>query len=299
MSGYLDAARLALSDLGRPGTADEITRMAIERGWLSSRGQTPAQTMKSKLSIDILRRRSDSSFMRTDQGRFGLRIWLDDVPEYVADRFQRALLAEDAVVFDATILPKYLPSVGLTRTHLEQGQELIGQCRPMLRREAEEDTTVIQLVSAFIVTYGNRYLTYKRSANLPESRLHHEYSLSFGGHLTPDDVFPAGVGAYQLFTIFTPGAGVGLLERELGEELRIPKRPRFTYRGLLYDDSRELSKQHLGIVYDVELITPDYSVGERGFLLDDKFESLEDMERRFTDFENWSQLLIRDERTRS
>jgi predicted NUDIX family phosphoesterase len=142
----------------------------------------------------------------------------------------------------------------------------------------------------FVVHFQNKYLTYKRTKRLPESRLHGYYSLGFGGHLNPEDLRP-------LLNIFDPGLAAPLLLRELGEELRIDRRaaPRIHYRGLLYDDSRPVSRQHLGITYDVFLNSDQFEIGERGFLMDAKFETLEEIASRQEEFENWSWILIREE----
>jgi len=234
---------------------------------------------------------------------FALRAWSNQYMEYIADRFQQALLAENAVVFDRENLSLLVPGPGLHATPINGGADLLTLCRPMLRREAEEDTGVIQLVSAFIVRWQDAYLTYKRSKRLPESRLHGEYSINFGGHLTPLDLFgfdewPADPNA-SLWNIFDPINGVFLLQREFMEELRVDKLPRFTYRGLLYDDTRPVSRQHIGIVYDTILQERDYTIGERGFLLDPKYETLDKILARESDFENWSQLIIADEMQRT
>jgi predicted NUDIX family phosphoesterase len=160
----------------------------------------------------------------------------------------------------------------------------------MRRREAEEDTSVIQLVSVFVVKYEDKYLTYKRTRRLPENRLHGFYSVAFGGHLNPDDLRP-------LLNIFNPDLAAPLLVRELREELRIDKNetPEMCYRGLLYDDSRPVSKQHLGITFDVFLKTDRFEIGERGFLMDAKFERLDEIVARKEEFENWSWILIEEE----
>lgn len=296
MGRFLDAAYGTLNDVGRPLTASEIVELAIEQGRLNSSGATPGQTMKARLSDDIRLQRSRSLFMRVEKGRFALRAWMDRYPEYVADRFQQALLDEDAVVFERRHLSLLVPGSGLHEKPLEDGGQLLSLCRPMLRREAEEDSSVIQLVSGFLVRWADKYLTYKRSARLPEARLHGEYSISFGGHLTPRDLFdtpawPVDPNA-ALWNLFDPVNGIHLLLREFNEELRVDRVPTFRYRGLLYDDSRAVSRQHIAIVYDVDLQSPEYSIGERGFLLDPRFESLSEVLSRAQDFENWSQILI-------
>jgi 8-oxo-dGTP pyrophosphatase MutT (NUDIX family) len=98
-----------------------------------------------------------------------------------------------------------------------------------------------------------------------------------------------------LFDLFDPDEGYFFLSRELKEEVRLNCSPEFRYRGVLYDDRREVSKQHLAIVYDVLLQDENYKIGERGFLMDHKFERLEQIEARIADFENWSELLVHDE----
>jgi hypothetical protein len=151
----------------RPLTAREITDIAAREGQLRTSGKTPWQTMKSKLSTEILSRGSESPFMRSEEGKFSLREWKDRYPEHIAPRFQKALFDEDIVVFPSTSLRKYVPKVGLHSASFDRGA-LLGECRPMRRREAEEDSTVIQLVSVFVVQFQDKYLTYKRTKRLPE-----------------------------------------------------------------------------------------------------------------------------------
>lgn len=299
MGDFLDAAHRVLQHEGRPLTPKEITEIAIAQGWLETSGDTPHHTMRARLSDDILHRRGRSLFMRKDKSLFALREW--GGIEYTADRFQKALLDEDAVVFDANLLKSFVPRPGLHTAPIAAGRELLAECRPMLRRDAESDPSVIQLVSAFILQWHDKWLTYKRTKRLPESRLHGEYSVNFGGHLTPSDLTETGdpsLAASALFNMFDPEDGRLFLSRELKEEVRLQYEPRFRYRGVLYDDRREVSRQHLAIVYDVLLRDQSYKIGERGFLMDDKFESLEQIEGRIEEFENWSELLIRDERKR-
>jgi predicted NUDIX family phosphoesterase len=282
---FLKAAYEVLKNHQEPLSAREITSIATRQHGLRTSGRTPWQTMKSKLSTDILRRGEHSLFMRTAKGQFGLREWSGRVPEHVADRYRKALFDEDIVVFPADSLSRYVPGVGIHQNSFDRDALLL-ECRPMRRREAEETLSVIQLVSVFVVHYRDRYLTYKRTRRLPESRLHGCYSIPFGGHLNPNDIS-------RLLNIFDPNLGGPLLERELGEELRlgVGDITNIAYRGLLYDDSRPISRQHLGIAYDVFLGTEKFTIGERGFLMDAKFETLEQIFARIQDFENWSQLI--------
>jgi len=289
---FLKAAYDVLKKENRALSALEIAEIALRDGTLRSDGKTPSQTMKSKLSTEILRRGVGSPFMRVAKGKFALREWGDLVAEHVADRFQKALFDEDIVVFPTTSLRKYVRVPGLYSGAFDHGA-LVSECQPMRRREAEESFEVIQLVSVFIVRNESRFLTYKRTKRLPENRLHGFYSISFGGHLNPNDIKP-------LLNIFDPDLATPLLLRELGEELRLAydNVPVLEYRGLLYDDSREVSRQHLGVTYDVTLPDAGFEIGERGFLVDAKFESLDQVLARKSEFENWSVLLMEEELSR-
>lgn len=285
MGHFLEVAFRILEAVGKPLSHKELVEIGLTKGMLKTQGETPWQTMKSKLSTDILKKKNNSLFMRADKGKFALRTWTEQTTnEYIAQRYQKALLDEEIVVFHKSSLRRYLPTNGISNSVLENSNELLNECFPMQRRIAEGSFSVIQLVSGFLVHYKNEFITYKRTKRLPESRLHHSYSVMFGGHLNPDDVPP-------LFDIFKPEFGQNLLLRELHEEIIIEK-PIVTYKGLLYDDSRDVSSQHLCLIFDVELSSRDYEIGERGFLQDPKFETKSDMLKRVSDFENWSVLII-------
>jgi predicted NUDIX family phosphoesterase len=287
---FLDVAYRVLNEAKKPLTPEEIADIGLKNRWLITTGKTPTESMRARLSTDILEKKDRSSFMRISSGTFGLRSWESQV-EYVAPRFKRALLEEDIVVFPASSLSKYVRGRGLHTTPFKKRRSLIAELRPMRREIAEKNFDVIQLVSAFVIKFGDEYLTYKRTKRLPESRLHGFYSIPFGGHLNPDDILP-------LFDIFDPRVSSVVLTRELREEVILPKNemPEIVYRGLLYDDSREVSTQHLGVVYDVFFNSPEFSIGERGFLMDPKFETLAQIESRITDFENWSWIIVESEK---
>ncbi len=289
MGVFLKAAYEVLQTTKAPLSAPEITKLAQARGLLDSSGKTPWQTMKSKLSTNILKQGDRSAFMRAAKGRFALREWKSSYPEHIADRYQKALFDEDIVVFPASSLHRYIPRVGLYAGDFDK-TALLEECRSMRRRDAEEDFSVIQLVSVFVIRHGDQFLTYKRTKRLPESRLHGVYSIAFGGHLNPSDLLP-------LLNIFDPAVGIPLLERELREEVKFDSLgpTAISYRGLLYDDSRQVSTQHLGLTYEVMADSCDFEIGERGFLIDAKYESLSAILCRQDDFENWSRLLVEEE----
>lgn len=291
MGNFLKAAYQVLSEKQTPMSAQEIVEFALKENALKTIGKTPWQTMKSKLSTDILKHKNNSPFMRSAAGKFALREWEGKVSEHKAERFTKALFDEDIVVFKASSLNKYISRIGLNTGTIDS-RSLLAECFPKRRRQAEEDLDVIQLVSFYIVRFKDAYLTYKRTKRLPESRLHGYYSMGFGGHLNPDDLPP-------LFSFSEPDQVLESVIRELREELRLDQEPSISFRGVLYDDSKEVSRQHLGIVYDVGLHSRNYEIGERGFLMDPKFETLQEILKRSKDFENWSVLIAKEELSRA
>src|SRR5688572_20630238 len=99
MPDFLNAAYKVLSKEKKPLSPREIVDLAVDNGWLLSKGKTPWQTMKSKLSTNILSRKDNSLFMRTSKGLFALREWVgENHTEYIADRYQKALMEEDILV---------------------------------------------------------------------------------------------------------------------------------------------------------------------------------------------------------
>ncbi len=286
MGHFLDVAYKALSEAKEPLTPKQIVKIAIENQWLVTEGLTPKESMRARLSTDILHNKEKSLFIRTASGKFGLRLW-DEHTEYIADRYVRALLKEDILIFPRRSFKKYVSGTGLLTIPIENRSALIHELGSMERNLAEEDQSVIQFVSSFIVRYENKYLTYMRSKRLPESRLHNYYSIPFGGHLNPDDNLP-------LFDIFDPKVAESVLVRELREELRFNKNrmPRIKFKGLLYDTSTLMGRQHLGVLYDVYLESPEFTIGERGFLMNAKFETLDEIEARINEFENWSRIIV-------
>lgn len=282
---FLDLAEQIMEEVGKPLSAREISSIAIARGWLVSEGLTPWQTMKSKLSTDILNNGDKSRFMRAFQGLFTLRRL--GIEEYKATRFKKNKLDEDIAVIKADDLLKIIPSVGYHQIGVDR-TKLSTLATSMGRRIAEEDFSVIQLVSVFIIHHNGKLLTHMRTARLPEQRLHGEYSIMLGGHVSIDDFAQLTLDFFSEDSL----SDCSYILRELSEELILENSPTVLPRGYIYDMSREVSKQHLGLVYLVELADENYKIGERGFLMNSKFETPKQIAKRIEQFENWSVLLL-------
>jgi predicted NUDIX family phosphoesterase len=295
MGHFLDIAYSILKAEKTPLSAHEITEKALAQHLLVTKGKTPHQSMKARISMDILKRKEQSAFKRTDAGTFALREWTEN--EYVAPRHKKGLIEEDVAVFDKIYLKDFVSGRGIFKKDLTYISKRLNEiCYSYKRKDAELNNSFIQLVSVFVTRCKNKYLTFKRTKRLPESRLHGYYSIGFGGHITYKELLP-------MFNIFDPNHISDINERidksvfiirELSEELKLQYTPQITYRGLIYDDSREVSTMHLGIVYDVTLKDFNFEIGERGFLMDPKFEDIETIYNRKAHFENWAQGYIRE-----
>ena len=283
---FLEAAKRVLMEEGVPLSALEIARIAVERELLKTSGDTPANTMGARLSEDVLIRGQFSEFMRIAPGKFALRSWAHKLDEYQAPRFQRKPSSEYVVVIPRNQLAALPQGDRLLATAIS-GDFLSSNWSRMEREKAELDTSVVQLVSVFLITHDNQCLTYRRTRRLPEQRLHGCRSVLFGGHLVPEDM-------PSLLSIFVPDQAQPFVLRELFEELSFPESgiPPMRYLGLIYDQTTEVSRQHLGLAYEVLPPSPRFAILEPGSLADAKYESVEMILSRLSDFENWSALLL-------
>ena len=154
--------------------------------------------------------------------------------------------------------------------------DLVGSARP--RRELELDPEWKQPIPYAIALYtaeGERQLFWMdRLAGGSDRRLHGRASFGVGGHIGAED-----------------GGILAALEREWSEEVETAALPRFTPLGLLNDDSDEVGRVHLGIVFLAELFSPEIAVREREKLAG-SLVSVESAVARASELEGWSAALI-------
>ncbi|MDP8161671.1 hypothetical protein QJU93_00380 [Pasteurella skyensis] len=239
--------------------------------------------INTTLSQDIKKYQDNSMFARFSLGKYGIRSWIkrDGYQEYFI--VNNKIMNEFIAVIPKDELGLLIKKTGVSFCNIPE-EIILKKYRGMIRSEAEKDFSVVQFVSVFIVHNGTQIITHKRSKRLPEERLQDEYSVMFGGHISEQDLS-------SIIHPFELKNNIGFIMRELNEEIKISNFE-ITPVGLLYDDSREISKQHIGLIYSVYLPNNSYEIGEKGFLLDHKFESIESIKHRIEDFENWSVLVI-------
>jgi len=81
MNSFKDIAYQILKETGKPLHSKEITKIALERGWLKTAGKTPEATMNAQLIVDINNKKDKSRFIKVGPSTFALNPNFKIVPE--------------------------------------------------------------------------------------------------------------------------------------------------------------------------------------------------------------------------
>jgi len=149
------------------------------------------------------------------------------------------------------------------------------------RPALENDPSRKQLIPYVVVvdTDGGQLFTMRRRTAQSESRLHDRLSIGAGGHIAEEDE-----------SAETDPLRAGM-ERELHEELEAPRAIDPEYRGLLNDDTDEVGRVHLGLVYIAAAEREAVAVRERDKMAGE-WMSLDQLAERRDQLESWSRLLL-------
>lgn len=192
-------------------------------------------------------------------------------------------MAEQILVVRTDELKQHVDFQGfLSLTEVEL-QTLYGSIEvlPLERDKAEHDPAFKQLVAYSVVRSGDRYLTYLRGKGQGEKRLHGNRSLGFGGHINSGDQANLFLDDHLKAAAF----------RELDEEIRVPPGVDLRVAGLINDDSNDVGKVHLGLVYVADLARPEVSKREKS-ITRIQFSTPAELVRDALQFETWSRHLI-------
>lgn len=172
--------------------------------------------------------------------------------------------------------------------HLPDFSQFTSIVEPMSRSSAEERWDIIQVVTAFMLHIDGKYVTHERTSRAPETRLSNQSTLFFGGHVRHTDIL-------QLPLIHHSNklGWIDFCNRELGEEVRLGHLPEIYPNGYIYDPSTEISKQHVGLVFTVNLHNNDFVVKEKSYTKNVNCMSVLELMSAINEFENWSQLIIK------
>ena len=152
------------------------------------------------------------------------------------------------------------------------------------RGDMEEDPTFKQLISyCLLENEKGEILVYERLSGGGEERLHGQSSIGVGGHM--NDV----VGADSINEVLRVNA-----QRELEEEVGLASEDsqNMEYIGFINDDTNEVGKVHMGVVFKITVHTSDVEAKETDTLRIKWVEkgSIES----YDDFETWSALILQD-----
>jgi len=147
------------------------------------------------------------------------------------------------------------------------------------RGQVEDDPSFKQIIPYVLIRHQNRFLLAQRTSRQTEKRLHNKYSVGIGGHINDleqsaghKDVIHAG------------------LERELNEEVRVlGGRRSLDLVGIISDDSTEVGKVHLGLVFILEVDSDQYSIEEPD-LMTAQWAGVEVLREKLPLMETWSQI---------
>jgi len=255
-----------------------------------SKSKNLISQIRARLYTDI-KNNSESPFAVLAPNTFGLASWVE-LKRYqnyspVEKSLHKSHLDEVIAVFNKADLNDLLPHNGFNLMELPLSW-FHEHCIPMVRREAEESNTHIQLISSFIISCQEQVFSHVRSGAAPESRLKGEKSIFLGGHIEFDEVINLSTNAnYDLFE------QAKLFTRELDEEVDIKNEREISFIGCIYDESREVSSQHLSLVHHVKVTSMDIAVREKGYHIQPLWLNIQELIYEAESFENWSVEMIK------
>ena len=164
-----------------------------------------------------------------------------------------------------------------------------GRARFLPRALAEEDPTHHQLIPYLVLKYENLVFRYTRGGGSGEARLRARSSIGVGGHVEESDA-----PCEACHTAIMPRVAFErAIRRELAEEVTLEQPAAAPVCvGFLFDDSTPVGRVHLGIVYLVELATPQARARE-DHLIDAQLVPLTQLQHEWATLETWSQLCAR------
>ena len=148
------------------------------------------------------------------------------------------------------------------------------------RSEAEQDRRYKQLIPYALILCGDKILRYRRGKGGQETRLHGQYSVGVGGHISEEDtgLFAQGVGYHDA------------MRRELIEEVDIDVTKEMAV-AVINDDSTEVGFVHLGIVHIVYVADEAIASGRSG-LVGAEFVPLDEATKKLDIYESWSRFCL-------
>jgi len=149
----------------------------------------------------------------------------------------------------------------------------------MERSEAETNYNFKQIIPYVILHCKGSIFSYYRGKLLNEARLEGKYSIGVGGHISIEDR-----------NLFTPSF-YEAMHREVREEVKINSDFKDKAVAIINDDSNEVGRVHLGIVYVFDLSEPNVNKKEKS-INKSEFLTINDIRQKLKLYESWSKICI-------
>lgn len=149
------------------------------------------------------------------------------------------------------------------------------------RNLLEEDPGHKQIIPYAVICCGDMVYLFHRTKKQTEKRLHNLYSLGVGGHMNPWGEHPIDIDYLH-----------HELEREMHEEVLLHpgcKVERLLPVGFINDDTNEVGRVHLGVLYEIYLDNTDIEINEKDKMTG-RWVRKSDLGEYYDGMESWSQI---------
>jgi predicted NUDIX family phosphoesterase len=182
-------------------------------------------------------------------------------------------MSEQVMVVNTSDLAPHLQH-GLIRDNTDAILDLIADSHFFIDRPAAEVSPQYrQIIPYVLIRHGDAWFTLRRTPKQTEARLHHKVSLGIGGHINPGRDLVDG------------------MQQELDEEVAIEGDYELTFTGILNDDSTDVGRVHLGVVYVLETQSRDVRVVETEKMTGE-WKLMDELRALREEMESWSQIVL-------
>ena len=185
-------------------------------------------------------------------------------------------MTEQVMVVERAELSRWLDrhTYALLRGDVDEMLDIIQSKHFFLDRPtAEQSPQYKQIIPYVVIRHDGSYFLLQRTRAQAEARLHDKYSLGVGGHINPDAP-----------TI------LGGLDKELEEEVGVEGDYEIGFVGILNDDTTDVGRVHLGVVYVLDSATGEVAIRETDKMTG-SWVARGDLEPLRDRMETWSQIV--------
>jgi len=187
---------------------------------------------------------------------------------------ERVLVVPAALLWDSVA---YKPK-GLITERADQLSTVVAHCGIYLDRPAaENDPSYKQIIPYAVIRHLDSYFLLQRKRTQGEQRLHDKLSIGVGGHINPSE-------DNQEANVIESG-----LARELNEEVYIGPGYEKRFIGLINDDTTEVGRVHLGVLFEIESPSNEVAVRETD-KMEGKWAFMGTLQESYARLETWSQI---------